>query len=252
MTNTTQSARKCGKVVEKLGFGVVVKLDGGDEGLLHNTRMKGGSRSARNTRNQRVAVGDAVEVTVEEVLQGGRTKLQLSEQWHDAMVLAELKPGQTVRASVARVLDSGVIVTIVTGVATGVDAYMHVSELSGMDPRSRDRALASLRFGSELELEVLSVGTDEVGDTRIRVSQRAAALRAKLVTTFTTGTKHTGRVQRRTERGFVISFGDFSGILPESEMGKTGAGSIRTGSNTRVIVTGLADDGTLMLTRRGV
>lgn len=254
MSNTIVAAvRRFGKVVEKKAFGAIVSFDGKEDGLLHETRMRGGSRLGRIARNQRLAVGEAVEVeVVDSRMEGKRRKLTLSERWHDDFVLEQLWKGCTVHAVVARVLDSGLIVTISDGVAQGVDAYVHVSELAGSEPRVRDRALASTQVGARMELDVLSTGKDEQDDLRIRLSQRAACLRLKLGSTFAPDTIHTGRVVRRTERGFLVSFGDFSGLLPENELGKAGAGSIRTGSNTRTKVVGVDDDGVLMLTRRGL
>lgn len=254
MVNTNVAAvRRSGKVVEKMAFGAIVSFDGKEDGLLHVTRMRGGSRPGRSARNERLAVGEAVEVeVVDSRMEGKRRKLTLSERWHDDVVLEQLTKGCTVRVVVARVLDSGLIVTISEGVAQGVDAYVHVSELAGSEPRARDRALANTTVGARMELDVLSAGKDEQGDLRIRLSQRAACQRTKLSSTFAPGTTHTGRVVRRTERGFLISFGDFSGMLPESELGKVSAGSIRTGGNTRTKVVGVDDNGVLVLTRRGL
>ncbi len=253
MSNTTLQARHFGKVVEKMAFGAIVQFGDGQDGLLHATRMRGGSRIARNRRNERLALGDAIEVEVVEERQvGNRRKLTLSETFQDSVVLEQLKPGCSLHAEVARVLDSGLIVTMLTGVGAGVDGYVHVSELAGSEPRQRDRALAGMQAGREMELEVLSVATDEQGDLRVRLSQRAGVMRQKLASTFAPGTTHTGRIQRRTEGGYVVSFGEFSGILADSELGKTNAASIRSGSNTRTKVVGVGDDGVLRLTRRGL
>lgn len=148
-------------------------------------------------------------------------------------------------------LDSGLIVTVLDGVAEGVDGYVHVSELAGGEPRLRDRALAATRPGAKLDLQVLTVAREQ-DELRIRLSQRAATMTTKVASTFAPGTTHTGRVTRRTERGYIVSFGDFSGILPDSELGKTNPASIRSGSNTRTRVVGVGEDGILMLTRRGL
>lgn len=254
MSNTNSAVvRRFGKVVEMKAFGAIVSFDGKEDGLLHSTRMRGGSRPARNARCGRLAVGETVEVeVVDSRVEGGRRKLTLSERWHDTAVREALWKGTTVQCVVARVLDSGLIVTITEGIAQGVDGYVHVTELAGSEPRVRDRALASTQVSARMELDVLSTGVDEQGDLRIRLSQRAAFLRLKLASTFAPNTIHTGRVVRRTERGYLVSFGDFSGLLPENELGKAGAGSIRTGGNTRTKVVGVDDDGVMMLTRRGL
>lgn len=257
MTQSTDirvSDRFAGIVTLKLDFGVEVKLEGADgNGLLHVSRMRGGSFAGRSRRLAQLAKGDAVEVEVVEIKRDGkRRKISLSERWHDDVVLGELKAGESVDATVVKTLDVGVIATIVSGIGAGVDGFVHVSELPGATRETRDKALAGIKVGETLKLEVLGVSKSEDGDVRVKLSQRAAAVRAKIAGSFAEGTAHTGKVLKRTDGGFVVTFGELEGFLPLSELGGASASSIKVGGNVRAKVAGVGDRLCLQLTRKGL
>jgi|AGTN01.3.fsa_nt_gi Ribosomal protein S1 len=253
MTKINVSDRFAGVVSLVLDFGVEVKLEGVDgSGLLHVSRMRGGSISGRNRRLSQLAKGDAVEVEVVEIkFEGKRRKLSLSERWHDEVVVGELKAGERVDAVVVKTLESGVIATIASGIAAGVDGFLHVSELSGVTREARDKALSGIKLGETLKVEVLSVSKD-AGEVRVKLSQRVAAVREKLSSTFASGTAHTGKVLKRTTEGFVVTFGTLEGFLPENELGGASASSIKVGGNVRAKVVGVDDRLCLRLTRKGL
>lgn len=251
MTKIEKGVRLAGRVREIREYGVLVEFDGGD-GLLHVSRVAGGSRPSRSRRVERLAPGQAVEVEAVDVKrEGKRTKVTLSELWRDEAVIAELQPGSEVSGEVVHKLDCGLFVAIDAGVAAGYDGFVHASELSGADRKVRDQRLASMKVGERLCVSVLRVGRDDRGDLSIKLSEHAAVVGRKLATTFAVGTTHTGRVTRRTEGGFSVSFGDFSGFLPERELNGTSAGSIRVGGGVKTKV--LAIEGQrITLTRKGL
>src|SRR5437868_15470782 len=64
---------------QKKPFGTIVSLEGGAEGLLHVSEMKGGSFNARNQRLSTLKKGEAVTVEVIDVKDGGK-RIGLSEK----------------------------------------------------------------------------------------------------------------------------------------------------------------------------
>lgn len=249
--NVVVGSRVVASVVEVRSFGVIAGFGEGCSGLLHVSRMAGGSRRSRDRRLQRLVGGEKLELDVLAVTDG---KVSLSEQYRDEAVLAELKPSAEVKATVVHKLDNtpALIVSLDDGIAAGYDGFVHVSELSGADRRARDERYDRLRIGDKLSLSVLTVGRDDRNDLSIRLSERSLALRQKFAKSFAVGTTHTGTVQRRTEAGFVVSFGEFTGFLPDRELNGTSAGSIRVRGGVRTKVLAIGDDLSLTLTRKGL
>lgn len=253
MVKIEKGVRSFGSVSAILEFGVVVELGGKASGLLHVTNMRNGTRPARMRRLRLLVPGERVEVEVVDVkAKGKRTKVSLSERFQDGVVTGQLKPRELVTAEVVHRLDAGLIVSIADGVAAGYDGFVHVSELAGASKEAHDRRLAGAKVGDRLELEVLRVGRDERGDLSIKLSESRAALRRKTETLYAAGTTHTGKVTRRTADGFVVSFGELTGFLPESELGGTNAGSIKVGVGVRSKVLSVSGDLRLTLTRKGL
>jgi ribosomal protein S1 len=242
-------ARLTGSIRDVRDFGVIAEFEGGGTGLLHVSRLFGGSRRARDCRLKSLAVGAKVEVDVVDV-QGG--KVTLSELYRDEDVIAGLEPGAKVKATVASLLDFGVVVTIGDGVAAGYDAFVHASELVGGTRKARDQRLYSLKAGATLALEVLSAERDDRGDVSIKLSERLLSLRQKLTGSFAVGTKHTGTVLARREDGWVVNFGEFTGFLPDRELGKTNAGSISEGKGLKTKVLEIDENLRITLTRKDV
>lgn len=247
--NVVKGARLVGSIREVRDFGVIAQFEGGGDGLLHVSRLFGGSRRARDRRLQSLKVGAGVEVDVADV-QGN--KVTLSELYRDEEVLGALQPGTKVKATVSRVLEFGIVVTISDGVAADYDAFLHGSELVGGTRKARDQRLSTLREGNTLSLEVLSVGRDDRGDLSIKLSERLVSLRQKLAGAYAVGTKHTGTVLARLDAGWVVNFGEFTGFLPDSELGKTNAGSISEGKGLKTKVLAIDENLRLTLTRKDV
>lgn len=247
-TQVAKGARVNGTVEEIRQYGAIVRFDGGS-GLLHVSRLAGGSRRSRDRRLSRIAPGDAIACDVFDV-QAGKTSL--SELYRDDAVIKELKEGSEVTGTIVHKLDCALIVSIDAGVAAGYDGFVHVSELGGEDRKKRDERHAFANIGDAMTLAVLHVGRDDKGDLSLKLSEGLVALRRKLATSFAVGSVHTGSVIRRTHAGFVVSFGEFCGLLPESELGGAKPGSVRVGGNVKSKVLAVSENLEITLTRKGL
>ncbi len=243
-----KGARVNGTVEEVRPFGAIVRFDGGS-GLLHVSRLAGGSRRSRDRRLSRLEPGEAVVVDVSDV-QGGKTSL--SELYRDDAVIKELKEGSEVTGTVVHKLDFALIVSIDAGVAAGYDGFVHASELAGADRKTRDERHAFANIGESVTLAVLHVGRDDKGDLSLKLSEGLVVVRRKLATSFAVGSVHTGSVVRVTQDGYVVSFGEFCGLLPQSELGGAKPGSVRIGGNVKTKVLAVDERLNITLTRKGL
>lgn len=252
--NIAVGDRATATVVEVKPFGVIVRLgdDSSLTGLLHVSRMAGGSHGARGRRQASLTIGASTEVEVVAVeREGKRTKVSVSERTlQDARVLAELQPGTAVAGEVVSKREFGVFVRLLDGVGAGVEGLVHVSELPGASPEAREQALKAAMPGAKVTAEVKGASLDEAGDLRVSLTMRGEERRL-LATRYGVGTVHTGRVVKRVGEGFLVSFGAVTGFLPFSELGKAGQGSVRVGGNVRARVESL-DGMRAELTRRGL
>lgn len=255
VANVAVADRFPATVAELKPFGAIVRLgDTGLTGLLHVSRMAGGSQGARAKRLAALTVG--AEITEVEVVgverDGKRVKVAVSEKsLADARVLAELQPGSALRGEIAGKREFGVFVRLLEGVAEGVEGLAHVSELPGANPDAREAWLAQAANGTPVTVEVLSVRQDEAGDLRVSLSLRAEERRIARER-YGVGTVHTGRVVKRAGEGFLVSFRAVTGYLPFAELGKAGAGSVRVGGNVRTKIETIDERMRATLTRRGL
>jgi ribosomal protein S1 len=254
-TNIAVAARFAATVVETKTFGVIVRLADSDAtALLHTTRMAGGGNGARARRFRNLVVGATTEVEVVGVEgEGKRRKVSVSEKsLQDARVLAELKPGTAVVGEVVGKREFGAFVRLLDGVAADVEGLVHVTELPGAaTPQARDKALADLAIGTRVNAEVLAVSQDDAGDLRVSLSLRAEERRV-VASRYGVGTVHTGRVVKRLDEAFLVSFGTVTGVLPFTALGKAGAGSVRVGGNVRARIEELDERMRAQLSRRGL
>lgn len=253
--NIAVNDRVAATVVETKTFGVIVRLgDSADAtALLHVSRMAGGSHGARARRLAALTVGATTEVEVVAIeREGKRTKVSVSERsLQDARVLAELAVGTAVSGEVVGKRDFGVFVRLLDGVAQGVEGLVHVSELAGANPAAREQALKAAVNGTRVSAEVLGVSLNAAGDLRVSLSLRAEE-RRRVSAQYGEGTVHTGRVVKRVDEGFLVTFGAVTGFLPFAELGKAGQNSVRVGGNVRTRVETLDDRMRATLTRRGL
>lgn len=253
MSKFIKGTRVIGTVSEIREYGALVSV-GDESGLLHSSRLRGGSPGAQRRRLHGLAIGGQVEVDVLDVQGSGkRAKVTLSELWQDDRVVAEVLAGTSVAATVCKAVDSGLIVVLADGPGAGYDGFVHVSELGAPSRDGREKQLAFAKPGDPLTLEVLRVGRDgPSGWLSIKLSEAKASVRLKLSTTYAAGTKHTGTVRKRVEGGWVVSFGEFSGFLPERELAGTNASSIRVGGGVKTKVKEIDSDLNITLTRHGL
>ena len=250
---STKVERVVGRIVEVREFGAIVELPGSQSGLLHVSRLAGGSRRSHDRRLSQLNPGDSVAVDIVEIKrEGKRTKISLSELWRDDDVLTGLQSGDKVSAVVVHKLDFGLVVCIADGVAAGYDGFVHVSELAGATRVDQEKKLGFAALGDRLELEVLRVANSARGELSIKLSESAAVVGEKLSGSYAVGTTHTGKVVRRVQGGFVVSFGDFSGFLPEKELGGASASSIRVGGRVKSKILAIGGDRSITLTRKGL
>lgn len=251
--NIAVADRLVGTVAERKDFGVVLKFADGATALLHVTRMAGGSRSGQNRRHAALALGNEVEVEIVEIKRDGkRLKISASEAGLQVeRVLAQVEPGTELKATVASATDFGLFVTIQEGQAAGLDGLVHVSELPGSSPDAREAALKAAKVGTEVSVEVLGISKDATGSLRFSLSLRAEE-RRRLRDAFAVGTVHTGKVVKRTDGGFVVSFGALTGFLPVGQLGSASESSIKVKGNVRAKVESVDDRLRLTLTRRGL
>ena len=253
-SNIVVADRFTAVVAETKPYGVIVRLgDTGATALLHVSRIAGGTHGAQARRLANdLTVGATTEVEVVSVERDGkRQKVSVSEKsLQDARVLAELEVGSTVRGTVAGKREFGAFVRIADGAAAGVDGLVHISELPGGNPAACAKALDGLREGDVVTAEVLSV-SQESGALRVSLSLRGEERRVA-GTRYGAGTVHTGRVVKRAEEGFLVSFGAVTGFLPFAELGKAGAGSVRVGGNVRARIVEVDARLRATLTRKGL
>lgn len=235
---------------------VLVKLEGGFTGLLHESQVSGDSREARSTRLHGFKSNETVTVAVEKVGNSeGKLRIQLSEraierQSRDAFA-SSLTPGQTVTGTVCGFLPSkenkderiGAFVEL----EQGVRGLVHVSELDGNSREEREAALAAMQTGETLTVAVIKVEPGERG-FRIALSQRRQSAKEHLAK-LEQGEVLKGRVFKTDGDQYLLDLGNgLVGVLP------TGAvkGTLSRGASVRVKVESVTADGQVHLTRDGV
>ncbi len=242
-----------GNVSQIRDYGVMLDRSDGS-GLLHRNKMRGGTLRGKNRRLRQLALGSHLEVEVVDIKPGPKNSqhLELSELWYDEIIIEQLAAGTELLGTVVDVLECGLIVSIDAGLAQGYDGFVHISELKEAEQKQREARLRGSKLGDKLSLAVRQVGRNDRGELNIRLSESLVLMRAKLATTFKVGTVHTGDVVRRVREGFLVSFGDFTALLPDRELGKTGAGSIRVGGRVKSKVHAIGNDFSITLSRRGL
>lgn len=235
---------------------VLVKLEGGFTGLLHESQVSGNSREARSARLHGFKSNETVTVAVEKVGNSqGKLRIQLSEraierQSRDAFA-ASLTPGQTVTGTVCGFLlskeNENQRIGVFLELEQGVRGLVHVSELDGSSREEREAALAAVQTGETLTVAVIKVDPGERG-FRIALSQRRQSAKEHLGK-LQQGDVLKGRVFKTDGDHYLLDLGNgLVGLLP------TGAvkGTLNCGASVRVRVESVTADGRVRLTRDGV
>lgn len=259
-----------GKVTGLALYGVFIVLDGsGVRGLLPVSQMAGETNAQREARLKDITIGDTIETLVTKVETVGegkksRLKVTLSEralaarkareerQARDERVIAELAPGTAVDGVVAEVrIGLGAFVTICgEGVASGMRALVHVSELTEGTREERDAALARLKAGDSLSTEVIKVGRNDRGILEIGLSARAVVRQkneAKAAGLIEKGSVTTLSVVRSSADGLVLQLsGGVTAILPDGKLNGTRRASIMKTKRVKVRIVGVDGKGRLV------
>ncbi len=201
-----------GRVTQLRDFGAFVDI-GGIEGLIHVTEM---GRKRVKHPSERLAVGDAVEVTVVKLeTDKGRIALRLNEAEGtvDPFVdfVNKLERGQKLTGKVARIQSFGAFVTL----ADGVDGLLHVSSIT--TEKRIESPDEVLQVGQEIEVVV-----EEKDVQKNRISLVTPAVwekRGAPAVTVEVGQVLKGKVVRIERFGLFVELGGrATGLLPMNEM----------------------------------
>lgn len=162
LENIQEGARMTGVVKNITKYGAFVDLNGVD-GLLHISEMSWGI--VRNPRDV-VKEGEEIEVLVKEFNKDTKKialtrKFAEANPWNDAET--KYAEGNVVTGKVARLTDFGAFVEL----ATGVDALLHVSQISS---KHVEKPADVLNVGDEITAQITSLNLDE---KKIGLSVRA-------------------------------------------------------------------------------
>ena len=142
-------------VVKRLeSFGAFVDIGNGTEGLLHVSNI---SRSRVNHPSEALKVGQAVEVVVLDVKEGGKRiglgmKQLEPNPWDD--LESRIRVDSVVKGKVMRLAPFGAFVEI----EPGLEGLVHISQLSNARVR---RAGDSLKVGDVYEFRVVKIEAEE-------------------------------------------------------------------------------------------
>ncbi len=156
---------KVGDVVEGTvknitNFGAFIDL-GGADGLLHISEM---SWNRIENPNKVFNVGDTVRVYIKDIKE---SKIALSRKFPDenpwTMAIESIHTGDIVKGKIARMTEFGAFVEV----APGVDALLHVSQIS---KERIEKPADVLKVGQEVEAKVVEIRNE---DHKISLSMRA-------------------------------------------------------------------------------
>lgn len=160
-----------GKVVRIADFGVFVKLNCKDTGLIHYSQLRGNSRGLQDQRLKTIIIGQEVAVDVLDVREAGKKRLiDLSERAvFEDLILAQLPLLEELVGSITHLTNFGAFIFLPDW---SVSALLHVSDMMGDNRTQRDKRLASLKVGDQLTIFATSVAR-EGADLNVRCSETA-------------------------------------------------------------------------------
>jgi len=147
-----------GRVTAMADFGVFVELGGGLEGLVHVSEI---SHQRIKHPQEKVAVGDLLEVKVQKIEQGrdGRDRISLSHKalerdpWLEAQ--SRFHEGVVLRGLVRRLDTFGAFVEL----EPGVEGLLHISELGRGRRLNHPREV--LKLGQEIDVQVKGLDAEK-------------------------------------------------------------------------------------------
>ncbi|MDQ6951607.1 MAG: S1 RNA-binding domain-containing protein [Mariprofundales bacterium] len=183
----SEGMRVTGTVLRVLDFGVVVELEPGIDGLIHNSEM---SWSKRDVKPASVlSAGDVVDLSVLEVdSEKRRIRLSLKEVLENPwqVWMGEHPVGSKVLGKVKNITDFGFFV----GLTKEMDGLVHVGNLTWQG--ESEVALSEYKKGQDVECIVLGV---DVGQQRISLGIKQ--LQDDPLTLFLAESKKGGQVKAR-------------------------------------------------------
>ena len=189
-----------GKVTQLTNFGAFVDLGEGVLGMIHVSEI---SRERVNHPQDKLSVGDAVEVEVIRVeAEKGRVALSMRALESDPFgdFVANLKIGQAVTGTIDRLQPFGAFVKL----APGVDGLVHVSGISATE-RVEDPA-DKFAVGDEVALVVEKIDRDR---QRIGlVTPEVFEARKPVEIPFKVGDVVTGKVTRHEQYGVFVELAE--------------------------------------------
>lgn len=144
---------------------VLIKLEGGHIGLLHESRVQGVTRDLRNKRMAGFKKDEELRLAVLDVSdEEPKPRISLSEREAQVLdLLAKLAVGTVVTGTVANKQLYGAFIDL----GDNVHGLLHVKQMPGDNATERKEFLEGLTDGQEVTVKVASVKREDNGKPRI-------------------------------------------------------------------------------------
>lgn len=203
-----------GLVVSLTDYGAFVELEDGVEGLIHISEMSWSKRIKHPSKV--VSIGDEVECMILGIDPHTRRislgLKQLEENpWHD--IEKKYQVGDVIKGQVRNITDFGIFVAV----KEGVDALVHVSDISWVERIKRPEEL--FHIGQEIEAMVLQIDTREEKFS-LSIKQLTPDPWLEVAKSYTPGSKHEGTISKIMNFGVFVRIDQgFDGLIHISELG---------------------------------
>lgn len=203
-----------GLVVSLTDYGAFVELEDGVEGLIHISEMSWSKRIKHPSKV--VSIGDEVACMILGIDPHTRRislgLKQLEENpWHD--IEKKYQVGDVIKGQVRNITDFGVFVAV----KEGVDALVHVSDISWVERVKRPEEL--FHIGQEIEAMVLQIDTREEKFS-LSIKQLTPDPWLEVAKSYTSGSKHEGTISKIMNFGVFVRIDQgFDGLIHISELG---------------------------------
>ena len=221
-----------GEVVVIADYGAFVEVEEGVEGLIHVSEMSWSThlRSAQDF----VQVGDKVEAQIltldreERKMSLGMKQLK-PDPWSD--ITAKYPVGSTHTGTIRNYTNFGVFVEL----EEGIDGLVYISDLSWTKKIKHPSEF--VKIGDEFEVQVLEL---DVEGRKLNLGHKQTTENPwdAHEETFTIGSKHTGTIKDKNDKGATVSLpGDVEGFAPTRFLDKEDGGKLGKGDTVEFIVT---------------
>ena len=205
-----------GTVNRLMPYGALVELSEGIEGMVHVSEM---SWSRILSPEDILHTGEKITVkvlSIEQDPKSSRKRISLSmkqvgdDPW--GSVMNHFKPGERLRAKVARIADFGVFVEI----APGIEGLVHISEMSYKKRVKKPQDMVSV--GDEVDVMIKDISPES---KRISLSMKEAEGDPwiALAERFKIGQVVEGTLERKEKYGFFVNLEPgVTGLMPKSKI----------------------------------